>query len=194
MPVKLKVPFVTQHHIGGPINKKTGQHTASGNSWNDWTGCWYASACMVGYYFNTGPRQGVPEIFVNGGHHATGSQQANQLSPNHHELLAKRERLAPVAKCATNHSYTVDELEELLRQGGPIFMYWMKSHNGNTYGHASVIIGTTKYGIIYHDPENSPNSSMTIAQFNSARQSWKYALMQKNTGSKLNARKAMFGG
>ena len=26
----------------------------------DPTGCWYASACMIGYFFEVGPRMGVP--------------------------------------------------------------------------------------------------------------------------------------
>ena len=55
----------------------------------------------------------------------------------------------------------------------------MKQHAGSQYGHASVIIGTDNAGIIYHDPENKPNSKMSIAQFNSVRQKWKYALMQR---------------
>jgi hypothetical protein len=40
---------------------------------------------------------------------------------------------------------------------------------GHTYGHASVIIGVDKSGIIYHDPENAPNSRMPISRFNTVR-------------------------
>ena len=29
---------------------------------NDPTGCWYSSACMIAWFFEAGPRQGVPEI------------------------------------------------------------------------------------------------------------------------------------
>lgn len=177
MAVTLNVKFVTQLGIGG--------HVAGGTTRDDPTGCWYASACMVGYYFGAGPRQGVPEIFKRDlggglmGHHATGSGPANALSANHHELLAQREQLEPVDKCETSHEYTADELEDLLRKRGPIFMYWMKVHGGSRYGHASVIIGVDELGIIYHDPERGPKSRMTISAFNNARQKWKYALMQR---------------
>ena len=167
---------------------------------DDPTGCWYASACMVGYYFGSGPRQGAPELFArdlgNGliGHYATGSGPANGISSNHHLLLAQREQLEPVANCATGHQYTTDEFENLLRTRGPIFFYWMKSHGGGQYGHASVLIGADAANVIYHDPENAPNSRMSIAQFNNVRQRWQYALMQRRAQGNVAARQKMFGG
>ena len=183
----LKVPFITQLDIGGHVKPTYAQvvkgETPKGH--DDPTGCWYASACMVAYYFEVGPRLGIPELYKKAlgggqlGHHATGSGPANKLSANHHELLASREKLAPVDKCDTKHDYTIAEIEELLKSGGPIFMYWRKTHGNQTYGHASVIIGTDKQGIIYHDPENAPNSKMNISVFNQKRQSWRYALMQR---------------
>jgi hypothetical protein len=112
-------------------------------------------------------------------------------------LLAQREHLGPVAKCETPHAYTLDEIENLLRSQGPIFFYWQKSHGGNTYGHASVLIGmkSETSSVIYHDPENAPNSTMTVGNFNAKRQRWKYALMQrKGAGSAITARAKMFGG
>jgi cysteine protease avirulence protein AvrRpt2 len=190
MAVKLNVRFVTQLGIGG--------HVVGAIPRDDPTGCWYASASMVGYYFEEGPRLGVPELFKRTlgdgrlGHHATGSGPAKHLSADHHDLLAQREDLEPVAHCAQDHIYTLDELEELLRKFGPIFFYWMKQHGSTKYGHASVIIGTDNNGIIYHDPENAPNSKMSIAQFNSVRQEWKYALMQRKKGTA--ARRIMFRG
>lgn len=190
MAVKLEVRFVTQLGIGG--------HVAGATPRDDPTGCWYASASMVGYYFEAGPRQGVPELFKRDlgggllGHHATGSGPANLLSVNHHDLLAQREQLEPVPHCAEAHNYTLDELEGLLRTRGPIFFYWMKQHGGSRYGHASVIIGTDNSGIIYHDPENAPNSKMSLTRFNSARQKWKYALMQRKTAGSVAARRRMF--
>jgi len=190
MAVKLDVPFVTQLGIGA--------HVKGAVQRDDPTGCWYASASMVAYYFEAGPRLGLPELFkldLGGGllgHHATGSGPANQLSVNHHDLLAQREELEAVAQCAAAHIYTTDALEELLRTRGPIFFYWMKQHAGSQYGHASVIIGTDNSGIIYHDPENKPNSKMSIAQFNSVRQKWKYALMQRRAKGGVAARRLMF--
>ena len=114
MAVKLNVRFVTQLGIGG--------HVVGAIPRDDPTGCWYASASMVGYYFEEGPRLGVPELFKRTlgdgrlGHHATGSGPAKHLSADHHDLLAQREDLEPVAHCAQDHIYTLDELEELLRK------------------------------------------------------------------------------
>ena len=47
----LDVPFVSQLDFGG------NQHL------DDPTGCWYASACMIAYSFEAGPRQGVPALY-----------------------------------------------------------------------------------------------------------------------------------
>lgn len=190
MAVTLKVNYVTQLGIGG--------HVPGATPRNDPTGCWYASACMVAYYFEAGPRLGVPELYKRSlggtqlGHYATGSAEANQLSPHHHDLLAQRERLEPVAHCAEAHAYTLAELEELLRTRGPIFFYWMKQHGTSQYGHASVIFGTDASNVLYHDPENAPNVSMSLARFNSVRQRWKYALMQRKAEGTVAARRRMF--
>src|SRR5215469_11981186 len=117
MAIKLEVPFVTQLGIGSHVKGVAGH--------DDPTGCWYASACMVAYYFEAGPRYGVPEIFKQSlsggllGHYATGSGPANHLCANHHDLLAQREGLAPVTYCEdANHDYTLDEITGLLRARG----------------------------------------------------------------------------
>lgn len=181
-PITLDVPFVTQLEIGAHAVKH------QDDVWDDLTGCWYASACMVGYHFEPGPRQGLPELlkvprpgprgdFI--GHLATGSQGANATLANHNDLLAERENLEPVQNCAAPYLYSYGEINRLLRERGPIFFYWQKAHNGNTYGHASVIIGVDSQGIIYHDPEGQPKARMTLLQFNLQRQKWKYALMQR---------------
>ena len=185
MAIKLTVPFVTQLNIGGhaikqgTLDKLMGKPKARG--WDDWTGCWYASACMVGYFFSAGPRMGVPELFVQGsGHVATGTTAAFALEQKHHDLLAQRENLKPVAGCSSTKVFTLEEIETLLSTNGPIFMYWTKSHGANSYGHASVIVGVTASSIIYHDPESGPDQVMSVGSFNSVRQKWKYALMQKD--------------
>ena len=188
MSIKLDVPFITQLGIGGHVKRSLMSRIKGTNKPNpidDPTGCWYASACMVGYFFEKGPRLGIPELYKKAlgggqlGHHATGSDSALVLEANHHDLLAEREQLEPVPNCATNHAYTLDELEKLLSEGGPIFLYWTKSHGGQSYGHASVIIGADSKNVIFHDPEKAPNSKMKIDRFNEARQKWKYALMQR---------------
>lgn len=196
MAITLNVPFVSQLDFGGGMN--------------DYTGCWYCSACMLAYYFEAGPRQGVPELhsgtmtkaqrkalsrylgregldpFVQG-HAATGTERAwkclqihGVTGENEHDLLARREGLEPVPRCADNFAYKISNIEKLLRKYGPIFFYWMKAHGGSSYGHASVIIGTRDDGtVIYHDPENAPHSQMSIATFNNVRQQWRYAMMRR---------------
>ena len=47
MSILLPVPWVTQ--------KK--------ENYEDPTGCWYASACMIGFFFEQGPRMGLPKLF-----------------------------------------------------------------------------------------------------------------------------------
>jgi hypothetical protein len=167
MAVKLEVPFVTQLGIGGGANRR-----------NDPTGCWYASVCMVAYYFGAGPRMGLPELFVRD----LGGGQLGHLPTveSNHELLVQREDLAAVPNCASGHQFSRSELEQLLRTRGPIFFYWMKRASGSRFGHASVIIGVDDAGILtYHDPENAPNSRMQVARFNAVRQRWQYAMMQR---------------
>jgi hypothetical protein len=192
MGVLLNVPYVTQLNIGG--------HVPGNKGHDDPTGCWYASACMVAYYFEAGPRHGVPEIYkrpLSGGlvgHYPTGSTEANALLANHHDMLAQREGLQPVPMCDKGFSYSADLLEDHLRKGGPIFFYWMKTHGGSTYGHASVMIGVDETGVTYHDPENAPNSKMPLATFNLNRQVWKYALMQRKPQGGVAARRILFGG
>jgi hypothetical protein len=183
MSVYLDVPYVSQLNYGGGLN--------------DPTGCWYCSAEMLAFYFEAGPRQGVPEFYTASGHMATGSTGTAQDAArkalnakgfvNEHEALASREHLASVPGCDTNKTYTSTELEALLRKSGPIFFYWTKTskQNGATYGHASVMIGVDGGQIIYHDPEGSAligpfrGARMPLSKFNTLRQSWKYAMMQR---------------
>jgi hypothetical protein len=196
MAIYLDVNFVSQLNYGGGMN--------------DYTGCWYCSACMVAYYFEQGPRMGVPELHSGTmtkeerkalsqylgsigesrnvqGHSATGTKRSAAClaihgitGKNEHELLAEREGLQPVPRCADAFDYTITILERMLRKYGPIFFYWRKPHGSSSYGHASVIIGTKDDGtVIYHDPENAPNSEMSIATFNSKRQQWTYAMMRR---------------
>ncbi len=192
MGIYLDVPFANQL-------MRPGQSSVL----NDPTGCWYASVNMVGWYFEAGPRQGVPELHSSSlppeirarlgfqGHFATGSADARAImnayhgGQSEHVLLAQREHLEPVENCARqNYNYGGLQVETLLRRYGPIFFYWRKTANGRGYGHASVVIGIGKRNteVIYHDPENAPNSRMTLEAYNQVRQRWHYAMMRR-TGS-----------
>lgn len=206
MAMQLDVRFVTQLGIGshartmGESMQELFGDTSSRR--NDPTGCWYASACMIGYYFGVGPRQGLGDKLFkqdlgNGavGHYATGTDWANYWGGyGHHRTLARREELEPVHKCETLHNYTVSEIESLLSDRGPIFMYWQKSHGTVSYPHASVIIGTSANGVIYHDPENGPYSQMSMTMFNRNRQNWEYALMQRKCSDAVGSIRNLFNG
>ena len=162
----LNVPFVTQLGIGA--------HVKGMNPIDDPTGCWYASACMIGYSFEAGPRQGVPELYtlplvVDG--------QGKVLRYGHHVInaawmptLKAREQLIDVNE-PKDKKWTSSKLTEQLKKYGPIFFGWLKTHNGQTYGHASVIVGVkdkaSKSGsAIIHDPENRPFFELPISDLN----------------------------
>lgn len=185
MSILLPVPWISQ----------------SRQDYEDPTGCWYASACMVGYFFESGPRQGLPKLFTRPltdgrlGHWATGSDEALAANASHHADLARNEGFEAVGNCATDYAYRLDEVENLLREHGPIFMYWFKKNGrphhralrqagDGSYGHASVIVGTDDTGLIFHDPEyekehDGANRSLALSDFNKSRQWWDWALMQR---------------
>lgn len=180
--VRLDVTFVTQRSIGAHVLGETPR--------NDPTGCWYASACMVGHFFEAGPRIGVPELFVRRldkgllGHLAIGSDEAEKLVPGSRFTLAEREQLKTVQDCAEQRDYSLTDLKRLLLQAGPILFSWMKKGtSGNQpYGHASVIIGVDNGKLIFHDPEDAPYSSMTVSQFNFVRRRFEFGMMQRVSG------------
>lgn len=167
----LNVPFVTQLGIGAHAPR-------AGSGIDDPTGCWYSSACMIAYSFEAGPRLGVPELFKpglgsepapGGGRQARGGHEVINV-PSIPTLKAN-EGLVDVAEPG-DHQWTAASLEKLLRQYGPIFFGWMKTHGGHTYGHASVIVGVnsslfSKDKVVIHDPENRPFCSMDIKDLNS---------------------------
>ncbi|HEY4249683.1 MAG TPA: papain-like cysteine protease family protein [Roseomonas sp.] len=190
MGIYLDVPFANQL-------MRPGQNSV----FHDPTGCWYASANMIGWYFEAGPRLGVPELHSSSlpqeirsrlglqGHLATGSREARAVmnayhgGQSEHVLLAEREHLEPVEHCTRqNYNFGGLQIETILRRHGPIFFYWTKVARGLRYGHASVLIGIGKRNaeVIYHDPENAPNSAMPLDAFNQLRQRWQYALMRRS--------------
>ena len=198
MSILLPVPWVTQ--------KK--------ENYEDPTGCWYASACMIGFFFEQGPRMGLPKLFSRPlsdgrlGHYATGSAEARAANPAHHADLARNEGFTAVPKCATAHMFLLNEIESLLKNRGPLFMYWFKRNGGpisrnvrvsgdGSYGHASVIVGTDDIGLIFHDPEygkesEGANRKMSLNDFNNARQIWTWALMHRAGVNRIKVSQRIF--
>jgi hypothetical protein len=158
--IVLEVPFVTQLGFGDPSNLKS-----------DPTGCWYASACMVAFSFEAGPRFGAPQLYKKGlGFYANGKRGAGHeaIMPGSadEDGFLKAEGLEKIPN-PVGSSYAAEQLADLVRKFGPIMFYWTKTAEGNEYGHASVLIGVIGQNVIYHDPENAPRSTMSIAKFNS---------------------------
>jgi hypothetical protein len=179
--IYLNVGFVSQLTIGqGDYVRK------------DPTGCWYASAQMVAYYFEQGPRMGVPELFVRKvGKNPDGTDMIGHLTigvDNWPKLMAT-EGLEAVEEPASR-AWTADALAELLRVNGPLIFAWRKKNakTGETYGHASVLIGaeSSTQQVVIHDPEDQPNFRMSIADFN-AKYLWgfcgKQAMLRRADGA-----------
>ncbi|WP_198371164.1 papain-like cysteine protease family protein [Roseomonas rosulenta] len=147
----LDVPFVSQLDFGGNLHL------------DDPTGCWYATACMIGYSFEQGPRQGVPALYSRPLPQADGTVRMGHwtISKGWLPTLMQNEHLVELEG---GLSATLEELEVELLLWGPLFLPWLKTSAGSTYGHASAIIGTGSGGIIYHDPENAPRSELPLEE------------------------------
>lgn len=172
----LEVPYVRQLNIGGHIPGNT-------ESWDDPTGCWYASVCMIGYFFEQGPRFGVPEIFNRA--HPKHTQHQAIGADWQDKLLIRREGLEVVPGSDRAQNYTTEQIQRLLETKGPILFYWTKTRAGSSYGHASVVVGVAPSRIVYHDPESRNNGGksrqMPIGSFNTARmfKTGVYGLLQR---------------
>lgn len=169
MSIYLDVPFVTQLGIGAHVDPSSAR--------DDPTGCWYASACMVGYYFEAGPRLGNPDKFkrplnakIHGasvGHETIGGAAEAQMMAN--------EGLEEVPE-PSGKQWEGANLSMLLKEHGPLMMSWYKP-----YGHVSVIVGfdSATNEVIYHDPEGTTNSRMSLGDFNAKLMWGQRALMRR---------------
>jgi len=149
----LNVNYVTQLEFGHNQNQM------------DPTGCWYSSACMVAYGFSAGPRLGVPELHSMAVSHKDGSSGTGHWAlplgwlptfMSNEDLVAVSGGLPTSGK----------DIQELLKKWGPMIVFWQKTNErGQTYGHASVLIGATDTDVIIHDPENEPNKTIPLSVF-----------------------------
>jgi hypothetical protein len=119
---------------------------------------------MVAFFFESGPRLGVPAsykpgLYGYGGHAA--------LAVSTVRTLAKNEHLEAVPGAGS--VLTCQNLEELLRSSGPLWFAWTKTNGGKSYGHVAVAIGVDGSTVTFHDPEDAPNSQMSIDLFNTLR-------------------------
>ena len=129
--IDLDVPFVSQRDIG--IHTGTKSHSEQ-------NGCWYASTCMVSYFWEIGPRLGVPEQYTS--------------QPDHHDpagMGARYDQLVdnegfqkyPVP---TSNTWTIEELFNVVKDKGPCYVRrGFRDKKGNlTGGHAIVLKGANK--------------------------------------------------
>jgi len=171
----LIVPYVTQ----------LGQRKTA----NDPTGCWQACARMVhGFALSTGgssTTDGTRWDFTKNSDFmlptgSTGSgywdhplkssgldvpppSAPQQSSDNWLAAFASREKLAALAGGLPRRP---EDLALSLRKWGPLIVCWHKGLHGAIYDHASVVIGVAaNHEVIYHDPENAPNSRMNLTAF-----------------------------
>jgi papain like cysteine protease AvrRpt2 len=158
----LAVPFISQLDFGNPAQP-----------YRDYTGCWYATACMIAYHFEAGPRYGMPRLYNKTSTEigADGQQYANRyhstVSAADLAELGKNEGLEFVPE-PPGLQWTPGRIDAQLREFGPLLFGWNKTHGFNTYGHVSCICGV-KSGpdrIIYHDPEKAPNSEGIFTELN----------------------------
>jgi hypothetical protein len=165
--IQLAVPFVTQLQIGSEV-------AGNSDAWDDRCGCWYASACMIGYFFEEGPRRGIPELCTM----IYGEQLGHEklIAFEDYRLLMSREGLKNIPESDKEQQYCASQIETLLASGGPILFYWNKIGPRRTYGHTSVVVGCDENTIFYHDSENhenpqlgGKNQPMTFAAFNRQR-------------------------
>jgi hypothetical protein len=173
MSIYLDVPYVSQLGFGNPKDPT-----------NDPTGCWYASVCMMGYYYEVGPRQGVPELYTK----VVGKYKDGRPMIGHHAIsgdwelkMMEREHLVLVPE-PKSKQWSAAEYEDMLRKHGPLMMSWYKTANGSTYGHVSVINGvdTEKKKVSFHDPENLPNSSLSVDDLNKKLMWGQRCMMRKD--------------
>lgn len=118
--------------------------------------CWYASACMVSFYYRAGPRLGIPKVWTD-----------NQgISPSQLSDLASAEGLRFLE--SADHEFTPASLIATLSKHGPIWSAgrWDRSP------HAIVITGADNVGegtVYYNDPGDGARKSGDLTWFNSKR-------------------------
>jgi hypothetical protein len=162
----LKVPLVAQMSEQDVMQQKDVNGV---RRWSGENACWYASACMVAYYYEPGPRQGIPQIWLDN----IGLYQYNI------SLLARVEGLKAVPK--PRAGLTSDTLIDLLKTHGPI---WASgSYGGGGGGHAIVITGVRDKTVFYNDPWE-PRAKMTTCEWIDANLlSSPYAMLARDTSA-----------
>ena len=135
MDIELRVPLVGQQH--GYDGRQLMQPNRKGvMKPHGQMACWYASACMVSYYFRPGPRLGLPPVWA-----ADAGLTVQAIN-----ALASVEGLTALSKPIGG--VTRDFIADTLSRKGPI---WAAVRLLN-YGHAIVLTGVRGQTLLYNDP------------------------------------------
>lgn len=135
----LKVPLVGQQH--GYDSKPLQQKDRHGKFKNHGSmACWYASACMVSYYYRAGPRLGLPKHW----------EIDKGISSKAINKLAEVEGLISIEKPTIG--LTIESIFQLLMEYGPIWAAGKYLDNYPEQAHAIVLTGVQDLHVHYNDP------------------------------------------
>jgi hypothetical protein len=124
--------------------------------------CWYAGACMVNYYFEAGPRLGLPKVW------------AENKGLTDWAALARAEGLAEVG--SQDRLWNETNLGQILRDFGPIWC----AGDWYGFGHVVVLTGVTGDLVYINDPDGGVEKSQTHAWFNThLYKSYSYAMLRR---------------
>ena len=135
----LQVPLVGQKvgYDGTPLLQPDARGV---NRQHGFMACWYASACMVSYFYRPGPRLGLPPVW-----------QADQgLTVPVIDSLARTEGLKAVRRPAGR--LTAENLISLLKTHGPLWAAGRFLEGYPQAGHAIVLCGVKDSFVLYNDP------------------------------------------
>ncbi|WP_371930202.1 papain-like cysteine protease family protein [Bradyrhizobium sp. CCGUVB1N3] len=143
--VRLNVPLVGQQHDydGQPIMRRDYQENMRPFGSR---ACWYASACMVSYYFRPGPRLGFPTLW----------RDDSGLPQNCFEYLALTEGLDWLVK--PYGGFTPYFIAETLLRRGPIWAavtlpVTLESGDRLVDKHVVVLTGVNGHTLYFNDPK-----------------------------------------
>lgn len=126
--------------------------------------CWYASACMVSYYFRPGPRIGLPSVWK--ADQGLSVEAINQLA------LAEGLKVLPKPIAGVTRDFVVSTLATK----GPI---WAAVHVPS--GHAIVVTGVEADALHYNDPWEPMRKTAKFSWFVSNLYNLPNSLLVKDT-------------
>jgi hypothetical protein len=140
--VRLDVPFVSQNEIGS--------HVKGAKTHSEQNGCWYASTCMIGYFWEYGPRLGVPEQYKKGWVDSIVSwfkyvpSDPKPMGSRYKDL--KENEGFKGCPLPSANKWTADGLMKILTDHGPCYVRrGFRDAKGNlSGGHAIVLAGANK--------------------------------------------------